>query len=126
MKYFMAKNYLAIPDSTAPSESAFTVAKLINNISKKRCTNPCMHASRLTTSKVNYPQRRLDYCSLHSLFNVITAFVLRKTLYTLTAVKVINKRNRGTSNLTALTAIYIHVHRGNPGCVYEYVSLPHA
>ena len=28
MKYFMAKNYLAIPDSTALSKSAFTVAKL--------------------------------------------------------------------------------------------------
>ena len=32
VKYFMARNYLAIPDSTVPTESAFSVA---NNISKK-------------------------------------------------------------------------------------------
>ena len=45
--------------------------------------------------------RRLDYV-IALLFNVITAFVLRKILHTLTAVKVINNRGTCTSNLTAI------------------------
>ena len=58
---------------------------------------------------------------------MISAFVLRKILYTLTAVKVIVNRNRGTSNLTTimpLTAIY----RSNPdarfGAHNDFIFLP--
>ena len=103
MKYFIAKNYLAIPDLTAPSEHCCQINNF-RHINEKmhglRHISPAeLQASRLTAIKVIIITRcrfmwGLDYCSLYSVFNVITAFVLRKILHTLTAVKIIN--NRGT------------------------------
>ena len=58
----MAKNYLAISDSTAPSESAFTVAKLKTYQIKDAWPSRLRYFSirtpsfyRLTACKVNYP-----------------------------------------------------------------------
>ena len=65
MKYFTAKNDLFIPNSTAPSESAFTIAKLNVITYQRKDVWPSRlskyiflyqrNSKLLTASKVKYP-----------------------------------------------------------------------